>query len=55
MVDGLKQEVVNHLRLVGVDLPLERFDATFAAFQKEYVALCEDYIQTPHQFVVFTK
>jgi ubiquinone/menaquinone biosynthesis C-methylase UbiE len=55
VVDGLREEVKNHLLLVGVKCPLESFSAVFDSFQKEYVSLCEGYIQTPHQMIVFTK
>jgi 2-polyprenyl-3-methyl-5-hydroxy-6-metoxy-1,4-benzoquinol methylase len=55
IVDGLRGEVVSHLRLVGVNCHLDRFSPMFDAFQREYVSLCEPYIQTPHQMLVFTR
>lgn len=53
--DGLQAEVAATLRLVDVNKPLDRFAGLFDAFQSEYVEMCEPYVETPHQLIVFTR
>lgn len=55
ILDGFQAEVSATLRLMDVNKPLDRFSWLFDAFQDEYVSMCEDYVQTPHQLVVFTR
>lgn len=53
--DGFRGEVERTLKLMDVTKPLERFAWLFDAFQDEYVSMCEVHVQTPHQFLVFTR
>lgn len=53
--DGLRASAERTLKIVGITKSLEPFRFIFDAFQEQYVRVLPDSIETPHQFLVFTR
>jgi SAM-dependent methyltransferase len=53
--DGLRASTERTMKIMGITKTMEPFRFMFDAFQKQYISALSDAVETPHQFLVFTR